>query len=812
MAVYFQTNYFSHLYSAASTQQNANDTITITTNQVNATTQSIIVDLVFANSKSVRTSSIILASFNVLAAFATAFSILYDSYCAQSRRYAVPSYKTKRPSRKFCVSQMHPAETFPLILNIGIGIQGLVFAGVQGTGLSMLFIDGCSTISQFMWPALFIVPYIQLVFGIECVRRACRHRPFQARGKYDVSICLVIIAFLLFFTWIPAHLDPQPDHCFASLLWFISGFGELGLSIFAVALGLSVMSAITICLRLSTVTMIDQHQRIAASRMVYYLVLGSVSISFVLPYFVLIFMGIASTTSSMIATVVLNLSGLMTGLLQLFLRSNTTTTAFRPKNLPNWSGDKHDVRLFGPNELGFDGHLLKPVSGPRTRLERSESRMSVLSWERGRKSVDSLLAPPPASSRQRSPAYYNPLAGNAFESLSKPLYNPVTSITREASNEVGDSPDTKLPKIPEPTAAGSSTMSRNHQRKTSYSLYPADVSNMQKKIQLSSSALPTERAIPLSPPSRFQIPQSKFHSLSPQEAFFARDDISEDEDEPLGEETEPLETFFGLSSSGSRPEADSVYSIGALLPPPPLFRSNSRHKRNSSMQSTATVQIGLRISHAQPESQGLDSPIRLEEMPPPPALPPTTYRASNKNQRPASPPPLYPSPSTLGKISNTSSPSPKQTPNFSQHVQPPITDVTRSPSLKSLPSSPRPTRQSPKLRTARALTENNVQQLSSAVYSPPPSQASSVRSDSRSGSAARSNSRSGSAASNYSTTPKRSNPLQKQDSYRTQTAREESPSEYSSSVSSPRSASSSRPATPTREQTSKTTTTRADWI
>lgn len=58
----------------------------------------------------------------------------------------------RQPVRKFCVSQMHPAETFPLILNIGIGIQSIVFAGVQGTGLHSLFIDGCTTISQFMWP------------------------------------------------------------------------------------------------------------------------------------------------------------------------------------------------------------------------------------------------------------------------------------------------------------------------------------------------------------------------------------------------------------------------------------------------------------------------------------------------------------------------------------------------------------------------------------------------------------------------------------------------------------------------------------
>ena len=48
-------------------------------------TLDLIANLVFAESKSVRTSTIILAAFNVLAAFATASSILYDCYWASKR-------------------------------------------------------------------------------------------------------------------------------------------------------------------------------------------------------------------------------------------------------------------------------------------------------------------------------------------------------------------------------------------------------------------------------------------------------------------------------------------------------------------------------------------------------------------------------------------------------------------------------------------------------------------------------------------------------------------------------------------------------
>jgi len=51
----------------------------------NAATLQLINNLVFAESKSVRTSTIILAVFNVLASATTAGSILYDCYWASKR-------------------------------------------------------------------------------------------------------------------------------------------------------------------------------------------------------------------------------------------------------------------------------------------------------------------------------------------------------------------------------------------------------------------------------------------------------------------------------------------------------------------------------------------------------------------------------------------------------------------------------------------------------------------------------------------------------------------------------------------------------
>lgn len=105
-----------------------------------------------------------------------------------------------------------------------------------------------------------------------------RKNPFQPRGKYEVSICLGIIVIMLIGTWIPTNLRREHDRCFASLLWFVSDFGEIGLILLATIAGLLLISAVVIFIRLSRSNMVEPNQRIAASRMVYYMAVGFVSL------------------------------------------------------------------------------------------------------------------------------------------------------------------------------------------------------------------------------------------------------------------------------------------------------------------------------------------------------------------------------------------------------------------------------------------------------------------------------------------------------------------------------------------------------
>ena len=78
----------------------------------------------------------------------------------------------------------------------------------------------------------------------------------------------------------------------------------------------------------------------------------------------------------------------------------------------------------------------------------------------------------------------------------------------------------------------------------------------------------------------------------------------------------------------TREKVTSVYDISALQPPPAIFggvTGGKGHRRDSSIASSATVQIGLRLSHAPPTQD------EVAQFP----LPSTTYDTNAK--RPVSP-------------------------------------------------------------------------------------------------------------------------------------------------------------------------------
>ncbi|KAK3952489.1 hypothetical protein QBC32DRAFT_370227 [Pseudoneurospora amorphoporcata] len=462
----------------------------------------------FAAAKSIRTSTVILASFNTIAALATAVGILVDTY-----------HREKRENKKFRFSRngfsfVPATEAFPLILSVGIVVQGTTFALAQSTGLDSLFGSGCTLIAMFMFPAVFIVPYIQLVFGLEVTIRSLLKKPLAPRGRWNVTICLSVVGLLLLVNLLVAILDRSSNFCITSLFWFVAHYsvGCFGLSVGISAL-LSVC-VVVVFVRLHRSNKVELAERAAASRMVYYMALAIISEAFIIPYFyVIAFDGQRrhALNLSMVAAVVANISGLMTGGLYLFLKSNTSST-IGPKNkdadYENRREGYNKAERYASSGLDFDSHIMRPVTSPG-KVRRMGSNASLMRTARDKEAENSPVTP--------------------------------TILFRALT-------------IPEPVQTPSVA---SHMRKESYSLFPIRP--------------PTAR------PSATLLPSTTY-----------------------------------------TPASSKLSDADTLKPPPSMGCLAARgHRRNSSLVSSATVQIGLRLSSVEnvppllspaTDVHGIDSP------------------------------------------------------------------------------------------------------------------------------------------------------------------------------------------------------------
>lgn len=124
---------------------------------------------------------------------------------------------------------------------------------------------------------MFIVPYIQLVFGLEVVIRSLRRRAFAPRGKWNVTICLAIVGTLLLVTYLVTHFIRPPNFCFASLFWFLQSYKRGSFVVLTIITAALFASVVIIFIKLHRSVTIDPTERVSASRMVYYLSLGFIS-------------------------------------------------------------------------------------------------------------------------------------------------------------------------------------------------------------------------------------------------------------------------------------------------------------------------------------------------------------------------------------------------------------------------------------------------------------------------------------------------------------------------------------------------------
>lgn len=210
-------------------------------------------------------------------------------------------------------------------------------------------------------------------------------------------------------------------------------------------------------------------------------------------------------TLSMIASVVANVSGLMTGGLYLFLKSNTLSTIGPKDKVTEYEKrrQKYKIRRYDPdNDDSYDDQIINPIGEPGS-LRRMDSEASLV-YNKEAQMLDSA----PRHELEGPP---NPLRSNA-------VY-----------------PEQKILKAPEPVKIAAAPPG-GHMRKWSYSLFPNNAPANKSSVTLL-----------------------------------------------------PATTYSPNNNAKDT-------SASHLKPPPSMKNLMSRHRRDSSLVSTATVQIGLRLS------------------------------------------------------------------------------------------------------------------------------------------------------------------------------------------------------------------------
>jgi len=125
--------------------------------------------------------------------------------------------------------------------------------------------------------AIFSLSYMHLVFGFEMAIRSLQKVPFQPRDKWAYMACILGFVILLIGTWIPTRIMPEEKMtCFGDIIWQPFRNVKTGAGISAGLIFAFLTMAAIIGLQLYNTRNVDPNERIAGSRMVYYLTASAI--------------------------------------------------------------------------------------------------------------------------------------------------------------------------------------------------------------------------------------------------------------------------------------------------------------------------------------------------------------------------------------------------------------------------------------------------------------------------------------------------------------------------------------------------------
>ncbi|KAF2028580.1 hypothetical protein EK21DRAFT_101751 [Setomelanomma holmii] len=320
------------------------------------TTRRLIASLQLQQVQTLRTMHLTIGAFSLALALLTLHRIISDA-----RRAAALQVTLKK--KKFnALHNVHPAETFPLALASGVVIQQIIFVAAQSTSLHSVLSNQCRGLSMATFPAIFVSGYITMIFGFETAWRSVKSKRFAPRGKWNTTICIALVAFILLATWMPTVIWPMFNRCFGSLIWFSMRYDLLTLILLAVLVFFCLLLAAIISIQLMRSTDVDTNERISASRMCYYLLVIALIYTLVIPVEIQSlrrdFMNALATAR--VAEISLFSTGVVVTFFHLFLRTNATRMVIRPMEemKARKKQQRPKIRFFGPSDLEMN------ISGP----------------------------------------------------------------------------------------------------------------------------------------------------------------------------------------------------------------------------------------------------------------------------------------------------------------------------------------------------------------------------------------------------------------------------------------------------------------
>ncbi|KAL7274310.1 hypothetical protein RUND412_002803 [Rhizina undulata] len=225
-------------------------------------------------------------------------------------------------------------EVFPLVLALGIIIQGILLGILEGKALRGSDMGGnCQQDSVIAWTALWIVPYIVLTFTFETTIRAVLLPRFKPRSTYVLICCISACLILTILTWIPSRTiaaGQMDDVCTGQLMSYVDQFAGATLGLTSALLPTVMVMALIIFLYLRKEVAIAREERISASRVIYFAGVSAVQWTLMIPNYVFASGGNSRTSLSFLATVIVNSSGIVAAILDIYLRANLVK--IRPRN------------------------------------------------------------------------------------------------------------------------------------------------------------------------------------------------------------------------------------------------------------------------------------------------------------------------------------------------------------------------------------------------------------------------------------------------------------------------------------------------